>query len=79
MHKDFKLIERDANYIVISGKIQNTEMQQAQFYTIKNNKAYFLTFSSLQSDFEKYKKVFFDLAKKLFSQLNSEALTNRST
>ena len=51
--------ETGKNYYIFSGIVNDIEVQQIQYYYIKNNYAYILTFSAIPASFEMYFNVFF--------------------
>lgn len=60
---DFTLHEAKKNYHIISGTVNNITVKQIQYFYIKKNTAYVLTFTSNPEEFEKYLNTFNTIAK----------------
>lgn len=63
VYKDLKIIETSDNYHIISGDVNGNIVQQIQFFYIKNNIAYVLTFTSTPEKFNDYTDTFKIIAK----------------
>ncbi|MCL2480525.1 MAG: hypothetical protein FWF38_02325 [Spirochaetaceae bacterium] len=56
------LEETGTNYYVFSGIVNNIRVKQIQYYYIKNNIAYILTFSATPDSFSQYSAIFKKIA-----------------
>lgn len=65
VYSNLKLIESKNNYHIISGNINNIIVKQIQYFYIKNNTAYILTFTSNPENFNRYLAEFESIAQTL--------------
>lgn len=63
IYSTFQLLESNENYHIITGFIGDVNLKQIQYFYIKSNIAYILTFSSNPDNFDRYKDQFKSIAK----------------
>jgi hypothetical protein len=62
VYGDFQLVESSENYHIITGLVGEVSVKQIQYFYIKSNIAYVLTFSSNPENFSRYKEQFESIA-----------------
>lgn len=62
VYGNFQLLESNDNYHIITGYVGDIKLKQIQYFYIKSNIAYVLTFSSNPENFSRYKDQFSSIA-----------------
>jgi len=62
IYRKYQVIESSEHWHVITGILNDTLLQQIQYFYIRDNTAYVLTFTAIPESFDRYRPVFDSIA-----------------
>ncbi len=62
VYSELKVEKTEKNYYIFSGIVNNIRVKQVQYYFLKDNTAYLLTFSAIPESFDRYYETFKKIA-----------------